>query len=150
MSVTFEPLHRHYVAAARGFDIREPLGSSAVQTFEDAIDRFAVLAFPAQQVDDAQQLALTANFGPPDIRRKKSGSVRGQPLAGRNERPVESRRKRLRDRSATQAGIVVAGHAALALRQFVSAFGGEIFHATGDDGAAVGRGDRVRGLPSGV
>ena len=72
MSVTFEPLHRHFVAAVRGFDMREPLGSSAVQTFEDAIDRFAVLAFPAQQVDDAQQLALTANFGPPDIRRKKA------------------------------------------------------------------------------
>ncbi len=72
MTVTFEPLHRHFAAAVRGFDMRDPLTSSDLRMFEDAIDRFAVLVFPAQQVDDAQQLAFTANFGPPDIGRKKA------------------------------------------------------------------------------
>jgi alpha-ketoglutarate-dependent 2,4-dichlorophenoxyacetate dioxygenase len=72
MSVTFEPLHRHFAAAVRGFDMREPLTPSDVRMFEDAIDRFAVLVFPSQQVDDAQQLAFTAHFGPPDIGRKKA------------------------------------------------------------------------------
>jgi alpha-ketoglutarate-dependent 2,4-dichlorophenoxyacetate dioxygenase len=72
MSVTFEPLHRHFAAAVRGFDMRGPLTPSDVRMFEDAIDRFAVLVFPGQQVDDAQQLAFTAHFGPPDIGRKKA------------------------------------------------------------------------------
>ena len=40
--------------------------------FLQAIDRYAVLVFPQQLVDDAQQLAFTANFGPPDIGRKKA------------------------------------------------------------------------------
>lgn len=72
MSVTFEPLHRHFVATVRGFDTRETLDPTDVALFESAIDRFAVLVFPAQQVDDAQQLAFTTCFGPPDIGRKKA------------------------------------------------------------------------------
>ncbi len=72
MSLSFEPLHRHFVAAVRGFDMREPIDAAGVRAFEDAIDRYAVLVFPAQHVDDAQQLAFTANFGPPDIGRKKA------------------------------------------------------------------------------
>ena len=72
MSIEFVPLHRHFVAEVRGFDMRAPIDAAAVRTFERAIDRFAVLVFPAQQVDDAQQLAFTANFGPPDIGRKKA------------------------------------------------------------------------------
>jgi alpha-ketoglutarate-dependent 2,4-dichlorophenoxyacetate dioxygenase len=72
MSLSFEPLHRQFVAAVRGFDMRDPIGSDSVRAFEDAIDRYAVLVFPAQHVDDAQQLAFTANFGPPDIGRKKA------------------------------------------------------------------------------
>jgi alpha-ketoglutarate-dependent 2,4-dichlorophenoxyacetate dioxygenase len=72
MNVTFEPLHRHFVAAVRGFDMREPLDAADIAMFEAAIDRFAVLVFPAQQVDDARQLAFTACFGSPDIGRKKA------------------------------------------------------------------------------
>ncbi len=72
MSLSFEPLHRHFVAAVRGFDMREPIDAADVRGFEDAIDRYAVLVFPAQHVDDAQQLAFTAHFGPPDIGRKKA------------------------------------------------------------------------------
>ena len=72
MSTTFEPLHPHFVAAVRGFDMRAPLDAADVRAFEEAIDRFAVLVFPAQQVDDARQLAFTASFGSPDIGRKKA------------------------------------------------------------------------------
>ena len=72
MALSFDPLHRHFAAAVRGFDMREPIAAETVRTFEQAIDRFAVLVFPAQSVDDAQQLAFTANFGPPDIGRKKA------------------------------------------------------------------------------
>jgi alpha-ketoglutarate-dependent 2,4-dichlorophenoxyacetate dioxygenase len=72
MTVTFEPLHPHFVAAVRGFDMRVPINAQDARMFEEAIDRYAVLVFPAQHVDDAQQLAFTAHFGPPDIGRKKA------------------------------------------------------------------------------
>lgn len=70
--ISFAPLHRCFAAEVRGFDMRDRLDPAAVRCFEDAIDRFAVLVFPAQQVDDAQQLAFTGCFGPPDIGRKKA------------------------------------------------------------------------------
>ncbi len=72
MPITFKPLHQHFAAAVLGFDMRQPIDPATVQMFEQAIDRHAILVFPAQQVDDAQQLAFTANFGPPDIGRKKA------------------------------------------------------------------------------
>ena len=72
MSIAFVPLHRHFVAEVHGFDMRRPIDAATAQAFERAIDQYAVLVFPAQQVDDAQQLAFTANFGPPDIGRKKA------------------------------------------------------------------------------
>lgn len=72
MTPTFQPLHPHFAATVHGFDMREPLDATTVRRFEDAIDRFAVLVFPAQQVNDTEQLAFTAHFGPPDIGRKKA------------------------------------------------------------------------------
>ncbi|HEY1934631.1 MAG TPA: TauD/TfdA family dioxygenase [Acetobacteraceae bacterium] len=72
MAISFRPLHSHFAAEVQGFDMREPIDAATTRIFEDAIDRHAVLVFPAQQVDDAQQLAFTANFGPPDIGRKKA------------------------------------------------------------------------------
>src|SRR5579872_7440099 len=72
MAISFLPLHRHFAAEVQGFDMREPIDAATARDFEAAIDRYAVLVFPTQHVDDAQQLAFTANFGPPDIGRKKA------------------------------------------------------------------------------
>lgn len=72
MAIAFAPLHRHFAAEVQGFDMRAPIDAAAVRGFEQAIDRYGVLVFPAQHVDDAQQLAFTAQFGPPDIGRKKA------------------------------------------------------------------------------
>ena len=72
MPISFEPLHRCFAAAVRGFDMRQPIDAVAARAFEQAVDQYAVLVFPDQSVDDAQQLAFTANFGPPDIGRKKA------------------------------------------------------------------------------
>jgi len=72
MPLSFRPLHRHFAAEVRDFDMRHPIGPAMAREFELAIDRYGILVFPAQQVDDAQQLAFTANFGPPDIGRKKA------------------------------------------------------------------------------
>ncbi len=72
MSLSFTPLHPHFVARVEAFDMRDPIDSETARKFERAIDRYAVLVFPSQQVDDAQQLGFTAHFGPPDIGRKKA------------------------------------------------------------------------------
>jgi alpha-ketoglutarate-dependent 2,4-dichlorophenoxyacetate dioxygenase len=72
MTISFRPLHRHLAAEVLGFDMRQPIDAAAAHDFEHAIDRYGILVFPAQRVDDAQQLAFTANFGPPDIGRKKA------------------------------------------------------------------------------
>ena len=81
MAITFTPLHAHFVAEVGGFDMREPIDDATVRLFEDAIDRHAVLVFPRQRVDDAQQLAFTAHFGPPDIGRKKAVKSAGGRIA---------------------------------------------------------------------
>jgi len=52
--------------------MRAPIDVATARVFEQAIDRYTVLVFPAQAVDDAQQLAFTARLGPPDIGRKKA------------------------------------------------------------------------------
>ena len=72
MAFSFKPLHRHFAAEVQGFDMRDPIDDDAARAFERAIDQYAILVFPAQAVDDAQQLAFTAHFGPPDIGRKKA------------------------------------------------------------------------------
>ena len=72
MAISFQPLHRHFAAEVQGFDMREPIDAATALIFEHAIDQYAVLVFPLQHVDDTQQLVFTANFGPPDIGRKKA------------------------------------------------------------------------------
>lgn len=69
--IAIRPLHRHFVGEVQNFDMRKPLGAAETRAFEAAIDQYAVLVFPGQPVDDAEQLAFTAHFGPPDIGRKK-------------------------------------------------------------------------------
>ena len=59
MAITFQPLHRHFAAEVRGFDMREPIDAVATRAFEQAIDQYGILVFPRQHVDDAQQLAFS-------------------------------------------------------------------------------------------
>ncbi len=72
MAISFKPLHGHFAAEVLGFDMRQPIDAATARNFELAIDRYGILLFPLQNVDDAQQLVFTANFGPPDIGRKKA------------------------------------------------------------------------------
>jgi alpha-ketoglutarate-dependent 2,4-dichlorophenoxyacetate dioxygenase len=72
MPISFRPLHRHFAAEVQHFDMRQPIDASTARLFEQAIDQYGILVFPIQHVNDAQQLAFTANFGPPDSGRKKA------------------------------------------------------------------------------
>ena len=58
------PLHPHIGARAEGVDLRSPLTAELRAAIEAAMDRHAVLVFPGQDLDDDQQMAFGAAFGP--------------------------------------------------------------------------------------
>lgn len=58
------PLHPSIGARAEGVDLRYPLPPELAADIEAAMDRHAVLVFPGQGLDDDQQMAFAAAFGP--------------------------------------------------------------------------------------
>jgi alpha-ketoglutarate-dependent 2,4-dichlorophenoxyacetate dioxygenase len=63
MGISVTELRPGFAAAIGGVDMRKPAQPEDVAVLRDAIDRFAVLVFPDQQVDDAQQAEFSRNFG---------------------------------------------------------------------------------------
>eukprot|EP01036_Dinobryon_divergens_P005293 gene5293-7003_t len=47
-----------------GVDVSRPLNPADRQAIEDAIDRYAVVVFRGQTLDDEKQVAFARNFGP--------------------------------------------------------------------------------------
>ncbi|WP_289297450.1 TauD/TfdA family dioxygenase [uncultured Reyranella sp.] len=64
MSITVTPAHPDFVAEIAGVDTARPLGAADRQVIEDAIDRYAVVVFREQRLDDDTQVAFARNFGP--------------------------------------------------------------------------------------
>ena len=65
--LSFEPLHPDFGARVTGLDLaRAPAGES-LEALRAAIDRFSLLCFPDQALDDGKQLALTEALGEPEI-----------------------------------------------------------------------------------
>ena len=64
MSLTFRPFHPAFFAAGDGIDLRRPPAPEAMTELVAALDRYAVLVFPGQLIDDDQQLAFGGCFGP--------------------------------------------------------------------------------------
>jgi alpha-ketoglutarate-dependent 2,4-dichlorophenoxyacetate dioxygenase len=71
MRLTLKPVGPDFVAVASGLDLRRPLSAAAVTAIERAMDRYAVLVFHDQQLDEEQQLAFTRCFGRLDIGLKR-------------------------------------------------------------------------------
>lgn len=63
MSIAIRALHPHVGGEVTGVDLRRPLARDEVAAIEAGMDRHAVLVFPGQPLDDAQQLAFSLNFG---------------------------------------------------------------------------------------
>jgi alpha-ketoglutarate-dependent 2,4-dichlorophenoxyacetate dioxygenase len=63
MPLRLTPLHPIFAARAEGVDLRAPLGAAETLEIERAMDRFAVLVFPGQDLDDEQQVAFGRGFG---------------------------------------------------------------------------------------
>lgn len=64
MSITVAPVHPGFVAEISGVDVARPLSPGNRQAIEDAINRYAVVVFRGQTLDDEKQVAFAGNFGP--------------------------------------------------------------------------------------
>ncbi len=64
MSITVTPTHPEFVAEVSGVDLAQPLKPNDRQTIEDAINRYAVVVFRGQTLDDEKQVAFAGHFGP--------------------------------------------------------------------------------------
>jgi alpha-ketoglutarate-dependent 2,4-dichlorophenoxyacetate dioxygenase len=53
-----------FVAKVTGIDLRHRLDDGTFRRVAEAFGRYAVLIFPAQDIDDAQQMAFSERFGP--------------------------------------------------------------------------------------
>jgi alpha-ketoglutarate-dependent 2,4-dichlorophenoxyacetate dioxygenase len=63
MELSTRPLHPVFVAEVTGLDCRRPLGSDTLAAIERAMDEYAVLVFPGQDLTDSEQIAFTRHFG---------------------------------------------------------------------------------------
>jgi len=70
--LTFEPLHPLFAAQARGVDLSRPLEAESIDAIDQAMDRYAVLVFRGQPLDQGQQVALARQFGPLDSGLRKA------------------------------------------------------------------------------
>ena len=53
-----------FAGVVDGIDLSRPVGPDEVAAITEGMDRFAVLVFRGQQIDDRQQLAFSRHFGP--------------------------------------------------------------------------------------
>jgi alpha-ketoglutarate-dependent 2,4-dichlorophenoxyacetate dioxygenase len=59
-----DPVNRpDFAGEVAGLDLRETMTPEQVAAIVEGMDKFAVLVFRGQQIDDAQQLAFSRNFG---------------------------------------------------------------------------------------
>ncbi len=63
MSIAVRQLHPLFVGEVSGVDASQPLTAAATNALVDAIDRYAVLIFHDQRLDDETQIAFARHFG---------------------------------------------------------------------------------------
>ena len=77
MAIQFKPLHPLLAAEASGVDLSKPLSAGELQEIVAGMDRYAVLVFRGQKLDEDQQIAYARQFGPLDLGLRKIR--KGQP-----------------------------------------------------------------------
>jgi len=89
MTIDIRPIdpiaHPEFVGLVAGIDLSRPARPKEIAAIAAGMDRYAVLVFRDQRIDDAQQLAFSRNFGPleqanADIRRPEDRRL-GQEVA---------------------------------------------------------------------
>jgi alpha-ketoglutarate-dependent 2,4-dichlorophenoxyacetate dioxygenase len=64
MALHFTPLHPLFAAEVSGIDLREPVSPALAEEVHRGMDRYAVLVFRGQDIDDNQQMAFGQALGP--------------------------------------------------------------------------------------
>lgn len=72
MNFSCKPLHPLFAAEASGVDLAQPLDPATIAAIDAAMDTYAVLVFRGQPLDQAQQIALSKQFGPLDAGLRKA------------------------------------------------------------------------------
>ena len=73
MSLLIQPIQPSFAARVSGVDLRTPISTAVAAEIESGMDRYGVLVFPGQQIDDDQQLSFTKNFG--EIEHAQGGNI---------------------------------------------------------------------------
>jgi alpha-ketoglutarate-dependent 2,4-dichlorophenoxyacetate dioxygenase len=76
MILRLRQLHSIFAAEATGVDLSTPLPEATVAEIGAAIDRYTVLVFPNQRLDDESQIAFARRFGPIEPPQAYSGARR--------------------------------------------------------------------------
>ena len=69
MPISVRPLHPLFVGEVSGVDTGKPIDAATAAALNDAIDRYAVLVFRGQELDDEREMAFALNFGELEIPR---------------------------------------------------------------------------------
>lgn len=67
MQLKIAPVTENFAAEASGLDLRQPIDAETAAEIEEAMDKYAVLVWRDQPLDDDQHMALTKWFGPLDM-----------------------------------------------------------------------------------
>ena len=76
MDLRVRQFHSMFVGEATGVDLSADLPEPTIAGIAAAIDRYAVLIFPEQRLDDDSQLAFARRFGPIEPPQTYSGARR--------------------------------------------------------------------------
>jgi alpha-ketoglutarate-dependent 2,4-dichlorophenoxyacetate dioxygenase len=76
MGVAIRQLHPLFVAEIGGVDVGRPLDAATVGALNEAIDRYAVLVFHGQELDDERQMAFARQFGELELPRSGRADVK--------------------------------------------------------------------------
>jgi alpha-ketoglutarate-dependent 2,4-dichlorophenoxyacetate dioxygenase len=76
MSLSVRPLHPRFVGEVGGLDIGRPLDTATVAALWQAIDRYAVVVFRGQMLDDERQMDFARQFGELELPRSGRADVK--------------------------------------------------------------------------
>jgi alpha-ketoglutarate-dependent 2,4-dichlorophenoxyacetate dioxygenase len=76
MELTVRQLHPLFVGEVSGVDVGRPIDAAMLAALNAAIDRYAVLVFRGQDLDDERQMAFARNFGELELPRSGAANVK--------------------------------------------------------------------------
>ncbi|MFO1079179.1 MAG: TauD/TfdA family dioxygenase [Reyranellaceae bacterium] len=75
MTTSIKPLHPVFAGEVSGIDLRRPISPAEAEAIHAGMDRYGVLVFHDQDIDDAQQIAFSTALGPLEVK-KRPGNIR--------------------------------------------------------------------------